>query len=71
MKVFGIVLLVAGILMIIFTSVNFTTKEKVIDAGPIEINKKENHSVAWPTYAGIGVAVLGAVVLIGAGRKKA
>lgn len=70
MKTLGVILLIAGILMIVFTGINFTTEKEVIDAGPIEINKKENHSVNWPTYAGGGVAIIGVIMLIAAGRKK-
>ena len=70
MKVLGIVLIVIGIVMIIFREVNFTKEEKVVDLGPLEVNKKENKKVAWPTYAGIVVAVGGMVVLLTAGKKK-
>ncbi|MBG9377919.1 hypothetical protein I5907_16885 [Panacibacter sp. DH6] len=69
MKAFGIILIVVGILMLIFTNINFTTEEKVVDAGPIEINKKENKSIGWPTWAG-GVAVVAGVALAVAGRKR-
>lgn len=69
MRTFGIVLIIAGILMMIFTGINFTTEKKVVDAGPIEINKKEDKRVGWPTYAGGIVAVVG-VVLVVAGRKR-
>jgi len=53
----------------IFRSVNFTTKEKVADVGPLEINKEKNNSVNWPLYAGAIVTVAGVVVLV-AGNKK-
>ena len=69
MKALGIVLIVAGLLMIVFREVNFTREKKVVDLGPVEINKKENKKVAWPTYAGIAVAIGGVVVLL-AGKKK-
>ena len=69
MKILGIILIVAGILMFVFTGINFQTEKKVVDVGPVEINKKENKHVAWPTYAGVIVAVIG-VVLIVADRKK-
>ena len=69
MKLIGILLIVIGILMIVLREVNFTTKKEVADLGPIELNKKEKHSVAWPMYAGIGVAACGVVVLIAGGRK--
>ena len=70
MRTAGIVMIIAGILMMIFTGINFTTEKKVVDVGPLEINKKENKRVGWPTYVGGIVTVLGVVVLV-AGRKKA
>ncbi len=69
MKGLGIVLIIIGIIMMIFRSVNFTTKEKVADVGPLEINKEKNNSVNWPLYAGAIVTVAGVVVLV-AGNKK-
>lgn len=69
MKTLGIVLIVIGIVMIVFREVRFTQKEEVADLGPIELNKKEQKRVAWPTYAGIAVAVCGVVVLIASGKK--
>jgi len=69
MKIIGIVLIAIGILMLVFGNISFTKKEKVLDVGPVEINKKEKKTIAWPNYAG-GIAILaGAIVLI-AGNKK-
>jgi len=69
MKIIGIVLITVGILMLVFGNISFTKKEKVLDVGPVEINKKEKKTIAWPNYAG-GIAILaGAIVLI-AGNKK-
>jgi len=70
MKAFGIILIVAGILMLIFRSFSFTTEEKVVDAGPLEINKKEDKTIGWPVYAG-GIAVAAGVIILVAARKKA
>lgn len=70
MRVLGIILLVVGILMIIFTRVNFTTEKKVIDAGPIEVNKEEHHSVDWPTYAGVGIIIIGGLVVYSARKRN-
>jgi uncharacterized membrane protein YidH (DUF202 family) len=71
MKTLGIVLIILGIVMIIFREVRFTKTEEVADLGPIELNKKEQKRVAWPTYAGIAIAVCGVVVLVAAKRKTA
>lgn len=69
MKLTGILLIVIGILMIILKEVNFTTQKEVADVGPLEVNKKEHHTVSWPLYAGIGIAACGVVVLVAGSRK--
>ncbi len=70
MKILGIILVVLGILMFVFGNVTFTRKEKVIDAGPVEINKKERHTIAWPNYAGGVILAAGVVVLLVGGRRR-
>jgi len=69
MKALGIILVIVGLAMIILREVNFTTEKKVAELGPIELNKKEQKTVAWPVVAGIGVAAVGVVVLIASARK--
>jgi len=69
MKVLGTILIIAGIAMIIFRGFSVPTEKKVVDIGPVEINKKENKWVGWPTYAGGIVAIVGVVLLV-AGKKK-
>ena len=69
MKGLGITLIVIGIVMMIFRSINFTTKEKVVDVGPLEINKEKEKTVNWPLYAGAVVTVAGVVVLVTANKK--
>ena len=69
MKVIGIVLIGVGIIMLIFRGFSFTQEKKVVDLGPVEINKKEKKSVNWPMYAG-GIAVIAGVCLVAVDRKK-
>jgi uncharacterized membrane protein YdcZ (DUF606 family) len=69
MKALGIILIVAGILMFIFSGFSFNTKEKVADVGPIEINKTEHHKVNWPMYAA-GIAVVSGIVVLIAGQRR-
>jgi uncharacterized membrane protein YidH (DUF202 family) len=52
MRTFAVVVIVIGILMLIIPSINFTRKEKVMDIGPLEINKTEKKVITWPYYAG-------------------
>ncbi len=70
MKIFGIILIVGGILMLVFRNISFTKEEKVVDLGPVEINKQEKKTIDWPNYAG-GIAVAaGVIVLVIASKKK-
>ena len=69
MKVLGIILVIAGIAMIVIRGFSVQTEKKVVDIGPVEINKKENKWIGWPTYAGGLVAIAGVVLLLGAKKR--
>lgn len=63
-KGFGIALLVIGIIMTIYTGFNYVTTEKIVDLGPIQINKEENHPVQWAPIVGVIVIVIGGFLII-------
>ena len=69
MKTTGGVLALIGLLMIVFTSINFKTKEKVVDLGPLEVNKEKNHTVNWPPVLGAVLLVSGIVIMV-TNKKK-
>lgn len=69
MKTLGIALIVIGIAMIIIRGVSVPTQKKLVDIGPVEINKTENKWFGWPTYTGGIIAVVGLVLAV-SGRKK-
>lgn len=69
MKAFGIILIVAGILMLIFRGFSFTKEKEILDVGPIELNTKEKKNVRWPMYAG-GITIIAGVVVMLLGKKK-
>ena len=69
MKSLGIVLIVVGIAMIIIRGFSVPHEKKVVDIGPLEVNKTEHTWIGWPTYAGAVVAVVG-VVLAVSGKKR-
>lgn len=68
-KTIGIIMIILGIIMLLYTSFNYVTTEKVVDIGPIQINKEVNHPVSWSPIIGIILAV-GGVVLIVTNNKK-
>jgi uncharacterized membrane protein YdcZ (DUF606 family) len=68
-KTIGIVLVVIGLLMMLYTGFNYVTKEKVVDIGPVEISKTESHPVQWSPIVGVLLLVGGIVVLVSDKKK--
>ena len=62
-KTTGIILIVIGTIMLIWTGFTYTKKEKVIDAGPLQVSVDKQKSVNWPPYLG-GVLILGGVAVV-------
>jgi len=69
-RTIGIVLLILGIAMLIWTGFSYTKKEKVVDAGPLQISAERQHTVNWPPYAG-GILVIGGIILLVTSKKSA
>jgi hypothetical protein len=68
-KPIGILLIVIGGIMLIWTGFSYTRKEKVVDAGPIHISADRQESVNWPPYAG-GILLLAGIVVLVTGKKS-
>ena len=66
----GIALLVIGILMTIYTGFNYVTSEKVVDIGPIQINKKENHLIQWTSIVGVIIIIIGGFLVLKSSSNK-
>jgi uncharacterized membrane protein len=64
----GMVLVVLGVVALAYQGITYTTREKVIDIGPIEATKKETKTIPLPPVLG-GLALVGGVALLLAGRR--
>jgi uncharacterized membrane protein YidH (DUF202 family) len=69
MKILGIVLIIAGIVALVYGGFSYTTSKKAVDMGPIQINKKENHSVPLPPVLGV-IAIVGGGALLYFGARR-
>ena len=69
MKVIGIVLIIIGIFMFVFRSFSFTQEKKVIDLGPLQVNRQEEKTIGWPVYAG-AIAVIAGIALVVLDRRQ-
>lgn len=67
-RTIGLILIVLGIIMLIWTGFSYTKKEKVIDAGPIQVSADKEKNVNWPPYLG-GILLIGGIVVVAAAKK--
>ena len=67
-KSIGIIIIIIGAIMVFYTGFNYVTTKKVVDIGPIEINKEENHPVEWSPIVGV-VLIIGGVFLVAKDKK--
>jgi hypothetical protein len=69
MKVTGIVLIIIGVALTLFTTFKFFTKEKVVDIGVVEITRNKPNTLSWSPIIGLVVMGIGGIVLWQASKK--
>ena len=63
-----VVLIAVGLIGLVWGGFTYTTREKVVDIGPIHATREKTHNVPLPPVAG-ALALVGGIVLLVAGRK--
>jgi hypothetical protein len=64
----GIVLVVLGVLALVYQGVNYTSRDTVIDIGPLHATAERERTFPLPPVLGI-VAVAGGVALLVTGMR--
>jgi hypothetical protein len=69
--IIGIVLIALGVVSFTYQGITYTTREKIIDIGPIQATKDTEKTIPFSPILG-GVALAGgiALIIIGGGTKK-
>ncbi|PQA56926.1 hypothetical protein [Siphonobacter curvatus] len=70
MKTAGLLLIVVGAIMLVWTGFSFTKKEKVLDIGPLEVSADKKETVNWPPYIG-AILVVGGIAVVAMSRRRA
>ena len=68
-RVIGMLMIAIGAAMLIWTGFTYTKKEKIIDAGPIQVSADKQESVNWPPYLG-GILLVGGIVVLVTAKKS-
>ncbi len=67
-KIVGVILIGLGLFGLAWGGITYTTREKLVDIGPIHATREETHNVPLPPIAG-ALALIGGIVLLVSGRK--
>jgi hypothetical protein len=68
-KLVGLILIVVGIVVFAYQGITYTTREKVVDIGPIQMTAEKTKTFPLPPVVG-GVALVGGIILLVIGGKK-
>lgn len=66
-SVLGIVLIIIGIVALAYQGISYTTREKAVDLGPIQVTAEERHTIPLPPIVGVVAVIAGVVLLV---RRK-
>jgi hypothetical protein len=69
MKTTGIVIIVIGLTLTIFTAFTYFTREKVVDIGKLEITADKPHNLSWSPLIGVAIMGIGGLVLLVSNKK--
>ncbi len=65
----GVALIVLGVLALAYQGITYTTREKVIDLGPLKASVDKQKTIPLPPILG-ALALAGGVVLVIVGARK-
>jgi hypothetical protein len=65
----AVILIVVGVIAFAYQGFTYTTREKVVDIGPVHVTAERTKTLPLPPIVGT-IAVVGGLVLLVAGRGK-
>lgn len=69
MRIVGIVLIILGVLALVYQGVQYTSREKILDIGPLKVSANTKKNIPLPPIVG-GAAVLAGIVMVVVDRRK-
>jgi len=67
--VIGVILIVISIIALAYQGITYTTREKVVDLGPLKVEAKRERTIPLPPVIGV-IALVGGIVLVAVSGRK-
>jgi uncharacterized membrane protein HdeD (DUF308 family) len=65
----GVILIILGIVALAYQGITYTTKEKVVDLGPLKVEAKQEKTIPLPPLLG-ALLLVGGVVLVAVSARR-
>lgn len=65
----GIALIALGLIALVYQGITYTTREKVVDLGPLQVTAEKERTIPLPPILG-GLALAGGIVLVVVAARK-
>jgi hypothetical protein len=70
MALVGVILIVLGVGALAYQGINYTSRETVVDLGPIQATAEREKTLPIPPIVGIAAIVGGVALLVVGGRSR-
>lgn len=67
---FGVILLVLGIVALAYQGITYTTREKAVDLGPVQVTTETTQKIPLSPLVGV-IALIGGIALLTLNVRKA
>jgi len=67
--IIAIILIAAGVVAFTYQGITYTTREKIVDLGPIQMTAEKTKTLPLPPILG-AIALVGGIVLLVVGNRK-
>ena len=67
--IIAIILIAVGVVVFTYQGITYTTREKVVDLGPLQMTTEKTKTLPLPPILG-AIALVGGIVLLVVGNRK-
>ncbi len=68
--VIGVVLIISGVIALAYQGVSYTTREKTMEIGPLQLTTEQSHTIPFAPAVGITLLICGGGIALISFRKK-
>ena len=64
MKIAGIIIIVLGLGLLIFTTISYFSSEEIFEIANVQIRASHAYNLSWMPFVGLAVMVIGAYLFL-------